>query len=259
MLDLKDVNLDDVANALDDHSASDWGSAWLINRTTGEVAYRGEPGAVDDEYEFDDDDWKIIDPQPSNVGYGDMEDFIARVGDPRARDLLDRAIAGRGAFRRFKDTLFDFPELRTQWFAFRDVRAHRRAIEWLAGKGLIDERVADAAVLDHPDPPVGGAPPELPSAVAADLAELYGPRLVEVRLFGSHAREEATTDSDVDLLVVLDEVDDPWAEHRRMEPVLWRHTVESGVVVTALPVARRQYDRPSDPVLARAVVESIPV
>ena len=61
-----------------------------------------------------------------------MEDFIRRVRDPRARDLLERAIAGRGAFRRFKDTLLDFPDLRPVWFAFHDARMERRAIEWLA-------------------------------------------------------------------------------------------------------------------------------
>jgi hypothetical protein len=39
-------------------------------------------------------------------------DFTERVRDPRAHDLLERAIEGRGAFRRLKDTLFEFPQLR---------------------------------------------------------------------------------------------------------------------------------------------------
>ena len=39
-------------------------------------------------------------------------DFTERVRDPRAHDLLERAIEGRGAFRRFRGTLFEFPEPR---------------------------------------------------------------------------------------------------------------------------------------------------
>lgn len=44
-------------------------------------------------------------------------------------------------------------------------------------------------------------------AVKAGLAELYGDRLRGIYLFGSYARNEATPDSDVDLLIVLDEVE----------------------------------------------------
>ena len=38
------------------------------------------------------------------------------------------------------------------------------------------------------------------------LAKLYGERLRGVYLFGSHARDEANEESDVDVLIVLDRV-----------------------------------------------------
>ena len=38
------------------------------------------------------------------------------------------------------------------------------------------------------------------------LERLYGERLVGIYLFGSFARAEATSESDVDVLIVLDEV-----------------------------------------------------
>jgi len=41
------------------------------------------------------------------------------------------------------------------------------------------------------------------SELRRQLAELYGPRLVEVVLFGSQAREDAEPDADIDVLVVL--------------------------------------------------------
>jgi predicted nucleotidyltransferase len=258
MLDPDDVDLQELAEALDDHSVDvSYGYSWWLDPSTGAV--RAHNSDVDEETA---DDWEdagliYIEPTPSSVGYGDMEDFIERVPDRRARDLLDRSIAGRGAFRRFKDTLVEFPELREQWFPFRDARARRRAIEWLVDKGLVSDERARESAARFPDPPLGGAA-DLPGRVAQDLRELYGGRLVDVFVFGSRARGEESDDSDLDLLVVLDAVDDPWAEHRRMDEVLWRHTKDSGTTITALPVGRARFEAPDEPVLIRARAEAVP-
>ncbi len=56
---------------------------------------------------------------------------------------------------------------------------------------------------------------ELLSKIRRGLEVLYGERLEGVFLFGSHARGEATSDSDVDILVVLDEVADYGREIER--------------------------------------------
>ncbi|MGH9185895.1 MAG: UPF0158 family protein [Acidimicrobiales bacterium] len=259
MLDPNDVDLDDLAQALDDHSAEiTYGHSWWLDPHTGEV--RSHMADVDDATidDLEDAGLILVDPQPSSVGYADMEDFIALVPDRRARDHLKRAIEGRGAFRRFKDTLFDFPELRERWFAFVDARGRQHAIEWLEDRGLVSGESAREAMMQNPDPPVGGTAPDLPRAVAADLRSLYGDRLMAVLVYGSRARDDADSDSDLDLLVVLDAVEDPWAEHRRMEEILWRHTVASGTVVTALPVARARFEAPDEPVLIRARAEAVP-
>ena len=153
--------------------------------------------------------------------------------------MLERAIAGRGAFRRFKDALFEFPELQEAWFRFSDVRMQRRAIDFLVDEGLVDEAERACALAEQNDPPVGEGPRvadarDVAAAVAADLHGLYGERLVDVVLYGSQARGDAHPDSDVDLAVILDEVASPWEELRRMDDVLWRHTVESGLTVWPL-------------------------
>jgi len=44
---------------------------------------------------------------------------------------------------------------------------------------------------------------EILRRLKAELKRHYGKRLVEVRLFGSQARDEATEDSDINVLVVL--------------------------------------------------------
>ena len=193
-----------------------------------------------------------------------MEDFIARVADRRAADLLERAIAGRGAFRRFKDTLFEFPELREGWFRFRDTRMQRRAIEFLLDQGLIDEADAERALADLHDPQLGDQstvvdPRELAAAVAADLRRLYGERLVDVVLYGSQARGDAHPDSDVDLAVILKELRSPWEELRRMDDVLWRHTLQSGLTVAATPISLAAWEESRRPLVRAARADGIRV
>lgn len=49
---------------------------------------------------------------------------------------------------------------------------------------------------------------ELLTKLRRGLEHLYGERLAGLYLFGSHAHGEATPESDVDVLIVLDEVTD---------------------------------------------------
>ncbi len=72
----------------------------------------------------------------SREGYRDMEAFIANVNDPRLAERLERAISGRGAFRYFKDVLFDYPAERERWFQFKDDRLHQRVLDWLEEEGI---------------------------------------------------------------------------------------------------------------------------
>jgi Uncharacterised protein family (UPF0158) len=103
--------------------------------------------------DLDELDLVCIDPLPSWVWYQDMADFAETITDERAGRRLARAIQGKGAFRRFKDELHDeYPDLLPAWYAFRDVRARRRAVQWLAGNSLIDDDAAGRFLASHPDP-----------------------------------------------------------------------------------------------------------
>jgi predicted nucleotidyltransferase len=259
VLDLKAVDLEELAQAVEDHS---YDHSWWLDPQTGEVVlwsdYAEEQGTADPERRG----LRPIDPVPSHEGYADMQNFIERVRNPQARNALERAIAGRGAFRRFKDTLLDFPDLREAWFRFHDVRIERRAIRWLADEGLVDEAVAESAIEERPDPDLpelAGAfdPHEVARDVARDLRRLYGDRLRSTLLFGSWARGDAHPESDIDLLVVLDQVDSVWDELRRMDALLWRHSFENDTVVTALPVAEADVAERKRPLLVRAQVEGL--
>jgi hypothetical protein len=149
------IDLDELALAMDqrDRDTNDW----YLDTQTGEVVlvmqeFMDEDEDDDDESEEDGDlpEWqqegreearKVRDdtadrfvwiPQnDSSESFRLMEDFIETVRDERAKDLLSRAIDGKGAFRRFKDTLFEFPKIREQWFTFESQQKREWAANWL--------------------------------------------------------------------------------------------------------------------------------
>jgi Uncharacterised protein family (UPF0158) len=259
VLTIEQVDLADLALALEDHSDE---HTWWFDPASGSVEPRfagdlGDPPDADDAL-------IRVDPLPSSVGYGDMEDFVARVREPRTRDALERAIAGRGAFRRFKDALLDYPELRDAWFAFHDARGERRAIDWLAERELVEPAAAERASAGRPDPPVSAVPGLLDAQgvaarVTRDLERLYGNRLRGVVMIGPWARGDAHPESELELLVVLDTVPDRWEERRRMDRVMWRHSVRNDTVVICAPVSEADLAATGRPLLARAVAEGVRV
>ena len=260
MLDPEQVDLADLAVALEDNSRE---HSWYFDPVTG----RPEPHFVDDFGEVALSEREAarliaVEPLPPAVGYADMQDFVAYVRDPAMRAMLESALAGRGAFRRFKDSLLEYPELRRAWFDFHDARGERRAIEWLLDRGLVEPDAAEAAIVRRPEPEMPEVPGLLDAEgvarrVAGDLQRLYRERLRGVILVGPWARGEAHPEAPLELLVVLDEVPDHWEEKRRMDRVMWRHSVRNDTVVTEVPVTENALGRAEAPPLARARHEGI--
>jgi predicted nucleotidyltransferase len=263
MLDLERIDLDELCQpskitAISCHGGSirNPGSC-----TFGDGMWDGK--AVEDNFEPP-AGMRRIEPLEPGRSYADLADFTKTVRDPKARERLERAIEGRGAFRRFKDTLAEYPDLRKIWFAFHDRRMEWRALEWLRDEKIVSDETAEDALQARPDP-------ELPEivrpfdaraiarAVADDLRVIYGKRLRKILLFGSWARGDAHPESDIDLLVVLDEATDRAVEHGRMNPILDRHSLKNDTVVTALIVSEADFEHRQWPALIRARAEGVMV
>jgi PKD domain-containing protein len=71
------------------------------------------------------------------------------------------------------------------------------------------------------------------------------------------AGEKAHPEAPVELLVVLDRFADRWAEKRRMDRILWRHSIRNDAVVTAAPVAQADFERAESPYLMAALDEGV--
>ncbi len=70
--------------------------------------------------------------------YNLMVEFAATVGDRHLREVLEVALDGRGAFRRFKNVLARYPEERERWFEFRDEELRQEIDAWLEAIGLLE-------------------------------------------------------------------------------------------------------------------------
>jgi hypothetical protein len=140
VLDLNAVDVDDIATALADQT--DYEHRWLIVPGTGEVVFLTSDTGIDGENPVAPDELDLIaiDPLPSYLWYQDMVDFADGISDRAAGERLRRSLQGKGAFRRFKNELYQrHPDLISVWHAFRDARARTRAVTWLAEEGLIDD------------------------------------------------------------------------------------------------------------------------
>jgi len=131
------IALEELRWAVD---ARDSEYSWVLDTETGEVLRLCEDDELPLSIEKIEEDqtgrFLGIDPEDPHEWYRDMEEFIATVADSRLRELLVVAIAGKGAFRRFKDVLIQAPHERERWFRFQEERVNGRLRAWLAANGI---------------------------------------------------------------------------------------------------------------------------
>lgn len=72
------------------------------------------------------------------------------------------------------------------------------------------------------------------------LVAVYGERLFQIILFGSQARNEASADSDIDILIVLNGEVDPARERTRTSELIAALSLAHDVVISVqfMPLAR---------------------
>ncbi len=132
------VDLAELADGLDGDPAMGTG---VVDLQTGMIWPPGvtdydPPEELDEESgDYHEDRWLYYRPE-SGDAYRDMLRFTDHVTSEGLRTRLLDALDGRGAFRRFRDIIFNGPEeVLTQWQIYRQERALGRARSWLAFEG----------------------------------------------------------------------------------------------------------------------------
>jgi Uncharacterised protein family (UPF0158) len=112
-----------------------------LNLVSGEVVFFSDYAGLTDEDErlVDEidgsDDYVAIERIPTHEAYQWMVDFVDEMvapADEHAAEKLSIALHGKGAFRRFKDTLYRVDEQWLQaWYQWRDTRLKAAVEEWV--------------------------------------------------------------------------------------------------------------------------------
>lgn len=133
------AKLDDILEAIE--LASDE-FTYYFNKETGEVVMYGDPlltGIEDEELEEElEENWDQYIRLPTKFDineYHIMEKFIWSLPAGKMSDKLERAIQGRGAFRRFKDMVYD-AGIEKQWFDFEAGEYRKIAMRWCKDNGI---------------------------------------------------------------------------------------------------------------------------
>jgi uncharacterized protein len=96
------------------------------------------------------------------------------------------------------------------------------------------------------------------TVLRARLEGLYAERLRGVYLYGSYARGEAGIDSDVDVLIVLDQINGYGAEVERTSKLISEVSLNYGVSISRVFVSEREWKKGKGLFLANVREESIP-
>src|SRR5262245_41110484 len=164
-------------NAPDTESFLDLRSGEVVTVSQGAIDYQEQRNKV----QTGGDAFLRVEPAASREQYKWMERFVAGVTDEALRERLIIAIDGKGAFRRFKDVLLNYPVERERWFQYRGDLLHWHMQKWLEKEqlsaqnappwGVAPEPKEDGPVLERPATPSGEGPGEILRRQAKELID----------------------------------------------------------------------------------------
>lgn len=145
------VDLEEIGLVMENQDRFDQG--YYLDKESGEIVVipREVMSVVEEEGEMDDlPDWEkelvevakdvlysnpdrygYIPEKPSYEGYNLMVEFAEGVENEELQEKLAKALDGKGAFRRFKNVLLNYPDYREKWFNFEQEQLNKEVIEWL--------------------------------------------------------------------------------------------------------------------------------
>jgi len=90
------------------------------------------------------------------------------------------------------------------------------------------------------------------------LDKLYQKKLKSIILYGSFARGDATEDSDIDVLVVLEGKVIPGEEIDKMIDIITQINLKHGALISVYPVSEEDYSTINSPLLMNVRREGVP-
>lgn len=203
------VNIGEICGAMENNSLE---IRYCLDLETGEVITISDfNNEFDDENALDKIDeeperYKAIPTMSSDEAYRHMEDFICTVKDEKLKGELNRAINGKGAFRRFKDVLAENPEEQIRWYDFHDKIIKQKAIEWLENIGIkVDKEEERNNSVEKQIKEKEELIEQSINKFVELVSKIDG--IIEIALFGSLATGKKRIAKDIDLMVFIEDMD----------------------------------------------------
>jgi hypothetical protein len=131
------IDFEEVVDAFEE---SDVMHHFFIDTQKNEIIYINE--AVDDDYkkrleEMENDRYLMIPTRRPQDNFMIMETFVyEKIQDNKIAEKFNQALERKKPFRNFKDLLFDYPNLREQWFTYHHEHLKNETINWLCTNNI---------------------------------------------------------------------------------------------------------------------------
>lgn len=130
------VKLSDIIDAIE---MTDQYSEYFLDKETGNVEWVSDMAMTQEEQEevydrLDEHGFYRLPTSFDIHDYDIMEEFVYTLSGS-ARDKLASAIQGKGAFRRFKDTVIRLG-IDQEWYDFQSAEYKRKAVRWCEDNGI---------------------------------------------------------------------------------------------------------------------------
>jgi predicted nucleotidyltransferase len=93
--------------------------------------------------------------------------------------------------------------------------------------------------------------------IKAHLIKMYGGKIKKVILYGSYTRGEATRDSDIDVLVLVDQSLNPFEVRESLSDLLFDILLEEGELVSVIAVPEHLFENYNSPFMLNVKKEGV--
>jgi len=91
------------------------------------------------------------------------------------------------------------------------------------------------------------------------LENVYGSNLVDIILIGSHARGDFTDGSDIDILILLENMDNPITEMEKYFDLIWELDLKYDTLISVIPLTPEEYRTRRAPLILNARKEGVSI
>lgn len=98
---------------------------------------------------------------------------------------------------------------------------------------------------------------QLISRIKAHLIKIYGGKIKKVILYGSFVRGEATSDSDIDILVLVDQSLNPFEVRESLSDLLFDILLDEGELISVIAVPEHLFENYNSPFMLNVKKEGV--